>query len=296
MTMPVVRSLWQISVYAALLAAVGAFATRARGQQAPKAPDERAERLEEMALIAQSIRVVALDEKGDEAVAVMSDEPMQRWTDPTREFSDGGMWVWRAGGRPVAAVGIELYARWSLEFVSLSPGPVRGEYEPATVHWKPTKAGAVFQPVVEAPEPGKTETVRLRQMQALAHRFTAMERWHTRGQFALRLLPHPIDHYATPASGTLDGGLFVLAHGTNPEVLLLIEASEREKGSPRWEFAAMHLSHAEVTLMVDGKKVLTLPDKDAGPKILPSDSYYDVLVPRRLNEVRNRQRTGKAKP
>lgn len=248
-----------------------------------------------MALIARSIKIFAVGEKGDEVAAVRSDEPIQRWTDPTREFSDGGMWVWRAGGRPVAVVGIELYQYWSLEFVSLAPNLARGEYPPAGAKWTPSKPGAVFHEIAGAPEPDKSESVRLRQMRALAHRFTAMERWADKGQFALRLLPHPIDRYATPASGTTDGGVFVLAHGTNPEVLLLIEAHERAKGPARWKFAAAHLSHAEVTLKLDGKDVLALPNKDAGPRIAPSDPYFDVLVPRRLAEVRNGERAEKTK-
>jgi hypothetical protein len=296
MRIPLVRSFRQISVWTALVAAIGAFGPRSRGQETATGTDERTERLEEMALIAHSIKIFAVNDQGRETAAVSSDEPLQRWTDPTREFSDGGMWVWRAGGRPVAVAGIELYSYWSIEFVSLSPGLVRGAYSSSGVQWKPAKAGAEFRVIPNAPEPGNTESLRLRQMRELAQRFSAMERWADKGQFALRLLPHPIDRYATPASGTLDGGLFVLAHGTNPEVLLLIEARKRGEGPARWEFAAMHLSHAEIILKVGGKEVLTLPNKDAGRRIVPSDPYYDVLVPRRLAEVRNRERKGKARP
>ena len=199
---------------------------------ASQAPTSGAERgLEEMALIAltrsrssQSMR------KGSRLRADVREEPLQRWDRlRTREFSDGGIWVWRAAGRPIAVVGIELYQYWSLEFVSLSPSLVRGEYQPTGVQWKPAKAGAEFQDIADAPEPGKTESVRLRQMRELAHRFTAIERWADKGKFALRLLPHPIDRYANTASGTVDGApLFLIAHGTNPfEVLLLIEARRR---------------------------------------------------------------------
>jgi hypothetical protein len=123
-----VRILGLISVYAAWVAIIGGPGPRASGQDHVSGTDERAERLEEMALIAHSIKVFAVDEKGNEDAAEMREEPLLRWTDPTREFSDGGMWVWRAAGRPVAVVGIELYQYWSLEFVSLSPSLVRGEY------------------------------------------------------------------------------------------------------------------------------------------------------------------------
>ena len=289
------RFLGLISVYAAWVVIIGGAGPRASGQDSVPGTEERPERLEEMALIAHSIKVFAVDEKGNEVAADMQEDPLQRWTDPTREFSDGGMWVWRAAGHPVAVVGIELYQYWSLEFVSLSPSLVRGEYQPTGVQWKPAKAGAEFHDIADAPEPGKTESVRLRQMRELAHRFTAFERWADKGKFALRLLPHPIDRYAITGSGTVDGALFLIAHGTNPEVLLLIEARRRGDGPARWQFAALHLSHAEITLKIDTKDVLTLPDKDSGPPIVRTDPYYDVLVPRRLVEVRNRARTDKAK-
>ena len=291
------RFLGLISVYAAWVVITGGPGPRASGQDRAPGADERAERLKEMALIAHSIKVFAVDEKGNEVAAEMREEPLQRWTDPTREFSDGGMWVWRAAGRPVAVVGIELYQYWSLEFVSLSPSLVRGEYRPAGVQWKPAKAGAEFHEIADAPEPGKTESVRLRQMRELAHRFTAIERWADKGKFALRLLPHPIDRYATPASGTVDGALFLIAHGTNPEVLLLIDARRARGGARAAGGVRCHASlpRRDRARRSTQRTCLTLPDKDSGPPIVRTDSYYDVLVPRRLGEVRNRARVDKAK-
>ena len=57
----------------------------------------------------------------------------------------------------------------------------------------------------------------------------------------------------------------------------------------------MHLSHAEIAVKIDTKDARILRDKDSGPPIVHTDTYYDVLVPRRLVEVRNRARVDKAK-
>jgi hypothetical protein len=266
----------------ALVAAAGASGPAARGQEGTprprKAPGQRAERLAEMAAIARAITVVTVDGRGNETPASRSEEPPHTWTDPTREFSDGGMWVWHAGGRPVATVGIERYAWWSLEFVSLSPGLVGGSFARANVRWRPQKAGVEFSEIAGAPGVAGDKAGRSRQMRALAARFSAREVWAGNKHFTLRLLPHPIDRYAAPDSGTVDGGLFIFANGTNPEALLLVEARRRGDGPAVWSFAAAPLSHSEITLKRDGAIVWTTPSKDAGPPILPSDPYFDVLV------------------
>ena len=61
----------------------------------------------------------------------------------------------------------------------------------------------------------------------------------------------------------------------------------------------MHLSHAGrscAEIRHKGRWKLTpCLDKDSGPPIVRTDPYYDVLVPRRLVDVRNRARIDKAK-
>ena len=117
-----------------------------------------------MEQLVRSLKVVAIDDRGKETLASLSEEPLHRWTDPTRDFDGGALWVWRASGRPVAVVGVELYAMWSLEFVSVSTGIVRSDN--GLVQWKPQKAGVEFQEIPEAPAPASTEAGRLRQMHA----------------------------------------------------------------------------------------------------------------------------------
>jgi len=268
----------------ALVVASGVFEREANGQDATTSPDKdnaakRAERLEEMDRVAGTIEISSVDNQGKETPAVMSEKPLLRWTDPTREFSDGGLWVWRVSGRPVAAVGIELYAWWSLEFASLSPGVVRGKA--SEVRWTPQK-GVAFKDVPGAPVPAADEAGRLRQMRELATRFVAREYWvGGNGQhYALRLLTRPLDRYADPANGVVDGSLFAFAHGTNPEILLIVEAHRNGDKPPKWSFAAAPLSHAEVALRIGTQDVWTSPSKDAPNNPRPEDPYFDRLTPR----------------
>jgi hypothetical protein len=268
--------------FLALIAAAETAGSHALGEEPPAVADEVAERtarLDEMAKIIGSIQVVALDDQGQRVPAVMTKEPLHRWTDPTREFSVGSLWVWRTSGRPVAVVGIELYAWWSLEFISLSTGLVKADSDRA--HWAPRKPGVEFHEIPDAPVPAASEGARLRQMREQIKRFTAREYWvnGNGNHYVLRLLPHPIDRYSDAAAGVIDGGLFIYANGTNPEMLVMIEAQRNGDGPPKWSFAAAPFSHAELALKLGTRDVWTCPSKDPGPPTTPNDTYYDLLTP-----------------
>ncbi len=175
---------------------------------AAKQEDDRAARLDEMKQIAGSFQAAAID-GGTRVPAAMVRDPLYRWNDPTREFSDGTLWFWRSAGRPIAVVAIELYPQnkafgivWALEFTSLSTGPIE----------------------VEGGE-----------------------------------------HFDT------------YANGTNPEILLRIEARHRRGGSPSWSYAAAPLSRAEVILSLDRQVVWTHKSKTVPS---PEDKYFLARRPR----------------
>jgi hypothetical protein len=271
-----------ISAFAVLLVAFGASRQRLSAQDAtgpikkttkaqPTAKDdESAIRLEEMTQIAHAFKFVTVD-GATRTPAVLVSDPLHRWTDPTRPFSGGALWVWKSGGRPVAVMGIELYAAWSLEFVSLSTGLV--EAQDGQFHWRPQKAGLEFKEIPGAPAPADDQPKRLRQIRDVLKRMSASEFYDGR-HYALRLLSHPIDRYADPASGVVDGAIFIYANGTNPEALLLIEARRKGTGSPAWSYAAAPLTRAQPTLKLDGKEFWMSPTKTQTD---PEQTYYDVL-------------------
>jgi hypothetical protein len=287
---------------AAVLIAVGIDATTlvAQDSAAPAAQkeDDRAHRLGEMKEIATSFRAVAID-GGTRIPATIPHDPLYRWNDPTREFSDGTLWFWRASGRPIGVVAIELYPQnkgfgtiWNLEFTSLSTGPIEVEggehfdkiyadlHRPradGSLRWAPPKGGTVFREVPGAPSPAGTEAERLRQMRDVLKRFSARELFKSQ-EYALRLIAHPVDRYSDQGSGLEDGAILLYANGTNPELLLLLEARRRAEASATWWYAGAPLARAVVTLRLDRQDVWSHKSKDVPS---PEDTYFLARKPRR---------------
>jgi hypothetical protein len=267
--------------------------TRAGDQDtaADSAKKDAAARLDEMKQIAGTFHAVAID-GGNRVLAPLVREPLYRWDDPTREFSDGTLWFWRASGRPIGVLAIEHYPQnkdfgvvWNLEFTSLATGPIEvegGEHfdtvytdlspprPDGTLRWAPMRAGLEFREIADAPAPANTSAERLRQMRDLVKRFSAREFFRSR-EYTLRLISHPIDRYAGGARGPVDGAIFVLANGTNPEILLLVEATRRGDGAATWSYAAAPLARAEVTLRLDKQDVWKFKSREIP---LPSDTYF----------------------
>jgi hypothetical protein len=278
----------------------GGLAHRLSAQENPPRKDDvRAGRLEEMSGLVRMFRAYKI-EQGQRVPVEIRPEPLQRWNDPTRAFSDASLWVWGTTGRPIAALAVELYPvgrtkgeRWGHEFVSLATGPIEVErserieyhlttYAPrmeGTLKWAPKGPGIEFGEIPGAPTPARIEVERLRQMKALAPRFSAREYYErTRQNYVLRLLPHPVLRYADPGRGLVDGAFFLFVHGTNPEVLLLIEAQEREPGSATWRYALAPLSRAELAVRFDEKEVWTRPSP---LQLSTEDPYFTVQTVRR---------------
>lgn len=173
-------------------------------------------------------------------------KPVMRWRNVARgQAGEAMMVVWPHNGRPVAVASIYPWqGRICHEFDSLSPGNKLTARDKGVVIWAPGAAGVEFKGVPGGPRPAKTPAERLRQMKAIAERFKAtMTGW--RGDDAdreeLRLLPRPLYRYELAAAkdpdpNVLDGGLFAYVQGTDPEVLLVLEAAGAE-GKADWQYA-----------------------------------------------------------
>jgi len=116
-------------------------------------------------------------------------------------------------------------------------------------------------------------------MKLLAQKFTGHEFWDPdNSRFELRLLQRPLYTYRDEASGVLAGGLFTLANGTNPEIMLFVEARVDPKDTSKsvWQYAVGRSAHAELHLEYDGKEVFVAP---RGNKVSASNRPYwlDVI-------------------
>jgi len=218
--------------------------------------------------------------QGDDVVELI-DRPLLTYGDSARSNENGTLWAWGNTGRPLALV--ELYqptgnANWvhALSLTSTSKVSLK---TPAATRWTPDEIQIQPQKIPEAEPPAAREAQRLRQLKDLARRFTAHEFWDPdNSRFELRLLVQPVHRYSDPKSGLQDGAVFVVAHGTNPEVLLLIEALGKSSEEARWHCSFARLGSAEIHVELDDKEVWKV-DRAANIVGKPTDPYWLFLSP-----------------
>lgn len=185
-------------------------------------------------------------------------KPVLRWGNITRSTADGYTYFWIADGRPEAVACI--YMRWQQTiwhcFGSLSRGRLVGERNGQRV-WYPQQPGVTFQSVPDAPVPANTAKARIRQMKAFTRRFSAvLVGWGEDPPMnePLRLLPRELYRYESQDPDLLDGAVFVFVQGTDPEVLLLLEAVRVESAFV-WQYALARRTSGAVEVQYQGKTV-----------------------------------------
>jgi hypothetical protein len=212
---------------------------------------------------------------GDQPVP-LRERPLLTFGDSARSNENGTLWAWGKSGRPLAMV--ELYEpasgdSWvhaatltSTEKISLKT-TAAAKWQPADIQLRP-------QAIPDAAAPAAKEGQRLRQIKDLARRFEAHEFWDPdNSRFELRLLVQPVLRYSDAKASLQDGAVFVMAHGTNPEALLLIEAVGKSVEESRWHCGFARLGSAEIHVELDGKEVWKV-DRAAGITGTPLDSYW----------------------
>jgi len=193
----------------------------------------------------------------------LKEEPVLRWTNPVQSDGAGEVYVWTDRGRPEALVSIYRFVGAGgkpglhHEFHSLSQAKLsaRGAAER---RWLPEQAGLEFQPVPDADEPATSPTARRRQMREIAEQFQADKTDRQGDQRALRLLTQPLYRYEPARDDVLDGALFAFVEGTDPEVLLLIEA--RQAGERfQWQYALARLNSVRLQAKYKDRSVWDQP-------------------------------------
>jgi hypothetical protein len=194
----------------------------------------------------------------------LTKEPIFEWSNPVREgLQQGVIFLWLRDGCPSALGCIfsepegrfkgrkvihEFHALDSEKLVVTRPADALND-------WKP-QAGLERKELTDAAAPAATPAARLLQMRRLAQEFTAHEVDTEGKRWDLRLLPAPLYRYPTGKTGVIDGALFTLVStaGTDPEVLLLIEARE-VGGKLRWEYACGRFSDRSLYVQRKDKEV-----------------------------------------
>ncbi len=218
--------------------------------------------------------------KGRDGLIEMLPNPLLTYGDAARNNEAGTLWAWGKSGRPVAF--LELYRNigndqpWVHALTLTSPELIQltGANNP---RWTPKKSQFVLKEIPDSPEVSAQPAIRLRQMKEISRRFEAHQFWDPdNSRFEMRLLVQPVHRYHDEAVKVIDGAVFVLAHGTNPEVLVQIEADAAQQ-PPRWKYSLARLGSAEMHVLLDGKEVWT---EARTPGVLgqPVDPYWLFLT------------------
>ncbi len=286
-------------VFVAALTAIGARVLWRRDAGPDVAP-VREPQADELTQITECFSAVH-GERSDIRRIPLRRKPLKRWSEPTENVSEAAIWAWGERGRPYALVAMEHHdgpgrdeaaQTWSFELVLLANEPmeVEGSDEvramnatsaPAlkpvlggTIHWTPKPPGLTFCDVPDAPAPAQTAEARLLQMKDVVKRFSAVVHGSE-----LRLVPDPDYRYSDLEAGQLDGAIYFFSIGTNPEVMVLLEAQGPTPDKASWRYAVAPATVAAFEVAIDGKKVWAKryhSEKDN----TPSGSYFVMGMPR----------------
>ncbi|MHB8954089.1 MAG: tetratricopeptide repeat protein [Pirellulaceae bacterium] len=248
----------------------------------PPSPEVREVWRGEMERRAKALKLARMDRDEPAPVELLS-AALHRYDDPDRDLHEATLWAWGRGGRPVALAAMEFYSRPAAganavyELVSLADGPLRAEATAGAWHWSPQQPGVVLQEFPGAGAAANTEIERLKQMQDLTKQLTA---WEVVGpdleRVELSLLAEPVHRYADAGSGLLDGAILIFTHGSNPEIVLLVEARGQGKSGATWHYGLARLSSGGLSVSLGGQDVW----KQAATSLLtPQESYWTVLEP-----------------
>lgn len=167
-------------------------------------------------------------------------ETIMRWANNSRGSQNGATMIWIKNGRPEAVCCIYPWqGELRHEFDSLSVGLIQGTYKEEIV-WQPKTAGLTMTEIPGATEPAATANRRKLQLRELSRQFKGiMTGWKNddSDREELRLLGQPLYSYQSTDPEVIDGALFGFVQGTDPEILLLIEARSVAAAAPKWMFA-----------------------------------------------------------
>jgi hypothetical protein len=218
-------------------------------------------------------------------------DPLIRFTNPiVADVNDGTLFIWRDGPRPVAACSYSMRGPKSppdvyFEFTQLDDRPMRLTLEQRT-RLTPQRGPLVNQPLSwEGALPDKP-AARLSAMRQQAKRFTASEYDDVTNQTSeLRLLPQPMDRYAAPEQGILDGALFALVVANDPQLLLRLEIVTNATKEPEWRYSLARMASQTLNVQLDGRELIEIPRYWRNPKprtdpyLETADGVYDVVEP-----------------
>jgi hypothetical protein len=262
------------TLVSAFLLAILSGQTQAPG--ASQTNDEKEASDARLQYMKQSAAVYEIRQDSDnEARLKLIADPVLRWNNPVSGVPDGSLVLWVGpDDRPELVTQVFIAAGtkdlWLHEFQSLSLDPLIVMRNGA-VQWRPRQPGMKLTVIEDAPAPAETPVGRLAQMRTIAKDFEAADDFEGKSRWELRLLAKPLQRYGKPDSDILDGALFAFAHGTDPEVLLMVEARQSGKNY-RWHYGLAPMTAYAVRASYKGKSVWDHPQQKS--PVDPASPYH----------------------
>ena len=237
---------------------------RAQSGDDTEAPSEESTSeafLKEMRQHATGLRVSTIPDT--ESAHELVSAPVFRYSDQRRNMLDGTLWRWGTTGRPVALMKVELYptaaggTRWVYCLASLSDDLIEAGLT-GLQPFRTTEPGLTVQPIPDVQEPAGSAPLRRLQMKRLAQQFNVTIWNDVDNSDQMRLLPTPICRYSDPEAQLLDGAVFGFTMGTNPDVLVVIEADSSD-GAAEWRFGCVCMTSAGFKVRSKDRVVFEVP-------------------------------------
>jgi hypothetical protein len=217
----------------------------------------------------------------DKSAVTLNAQPLLRWNNLVVREDDGMLFLWTEGekGRPIAGAQFFLQGPdWHHEFQSLCPDRFEARLQRGQLAdwiWQPARGGVEFVAAERIDASADSAGQRLRQMRSIAERFNAAvdqdEKFESSEQ--LRLLTSPIYRYAAKEQGILDGTIFAFVQGTNPEVLMLIEAANEDAPANVWRYGFARMSCFYLRVR-EFDQVVWKADREPVPTRDPGSAYF----------------------
>ncbi len=230
---------------------------------APASDSEEAKRSrEELQFSLEQVATMRLQHTGTGAEIEQVAHPVMRFGAPLFGNHHGTVWVWGKRGRPVAV--LEMCQQkddglWYQACHSTADAPLKLTMSDGKT-WTPKSSNLKFQPLPGAPLPADTPVARVRQMKAFLQKFSAHQLWTWEygdgSRHELRMLPTQVHRYEDRDQQLIDGALFLIAQGTNPEATLFLEAVQpADDAKPFWQFGVGQSTLAENVVFYEDKEV-----------------------------------------
>lgn len=212
----------------------------------------------------------------DDQPATLVKQSLLRWSTSIGQVIFGDCYIWTLEDRPVSFLSVyEVVGtrpNRCLELQSLSPQPLSAKANDVAF-WTPAKPGLQWADLdVSANNLPNAEAAQ-RRLRSISSSFEGLiceyddqQKFHH-----LRLMSQPLYKYESDSKKTV-GAMFAFVDDTDPEILLLLEASLQSEAKIR--YALVRQNHLRIMVNRKGEKIWELP------KIAPPFPNPKVSDPR----------------